>query len=98
MCRQPTHGGVLNDCGVIYLVLNRPIFMQMCMLSMMSLRKSGYEGPIAVVTDLGADVCREAARQGNQEEPPEFQLIALDRNSEPHIPQKSYKARLDRLT
>jgi hypothetical protein len=98
MSRILTHGGVLNDCGVIYLVLDRPIFMQMCMLSMMSLRKSGYEGPIAVVTDLTADVSRDAAERLGQGLPANFQLISLDRNSEPHIPQKAYKATLDRLT
>lgn len=72
--------------------------MQMCMLSMMSLRKSGYDGPIALVTDLGTDVARDSAERLGQGPPPEVQLINLDRTSEPHIPQKAYKARLNRLT
>ena len=87
----------MNDCGVIYLVLNRPIFMQMCMLSMMSLRKSGYEGRIAVATDFGADAWRNAEQGFGQLPSPRFQVIPLDRSSDAQIPEKAYKARLGRV-
>ncbi len=87
----------MNDCGVIYLVLNRPIFMQMCMLSMMSLRKSGYEGPIAVATDFGADAWRDAEERFGALPSPRFQIIPLDRSSDAQIPEKAYKARLGRV-
>jgi hypothetical protein len=68
---------VLNDCGVIYLVLNRPIFMQMCMLSMLSLRKSGYEGPIAIATNVDHDIWQCAAELWNQELIGRYNFIKL---------------------
>jgi hypothetical protein len=42
----------MEGLGVIYLALGRLTFAQMCMLSIASLRRSGYRGPISIFTDL----------------------------------------------
>src|SRR5687767_3479507 len=45
----------MDELGVIYLATGRLTFVQMCMLSMASLRSRGFRGPVAIVSDLPSD-------------------------------------------
>lgn len=84
----------MEESGIVYLALNGLAYMQMAMVSMTSVRRSGYRGPIVVVTDLPTDLWHGTDALG-------FRLINLDDlrdlpAGQPEVTTlKAWKTRLD---
>lgn len=93
----------MDDFGVIYLATGRLMFAQMCMLSIASLRRSGYRGPVTVFTDLPRKEWKRMRSLFSGLRDLSYDIVCLnlpDTPDEQEIARwlKTCKTRLDRLT
>lgn len=80
---------VADECGVLYLALERPSLAAVCLLSIASLRRSGYSGEVLILSDLPPELWLGAR-------PLRATVRRLDR-AENQVA-KVFKTRLGRLT